>query len=245
MLLMDYFNGIRAKLREVETEQQEAMLRAADEVARSIKADGLIFLFGSGHSHILAEEMFYRAGGLAPVRPILPENLMLHKGAFSSSKLERQNGYASTFMKKEQIGPNDVVIVISTSGINPVPIDVALIAKEKGAFVIGLTSRTYSEQTPSKHESGYRLYEVVDLVLDNRIDKGDAMIKHEELPMKFGPGSTVIGACMLNGIFVQAINQMVDQGLEPPVFLSGNAEGTDVHNTQLITKYRERIPFLS
>ena len=102
--------------------------------------EGIVHVFGCGHSHMLGEEVFYRAGGLAPVRVIFHEPAMLHEGAVTSSAIERKNDYAVTFMKEEDIRPTDVVIVVSTSGKNPVPIDVALYAKQQGADVIGIGS---------------------------------------------------------------------------------------------------------
>lgn len=187
---------------------------------------------------------FYRAGGLVPIKPILIEPLMLHEGAVRSSQLERKNNYAQTFMENQDICSKDVVIVLSTSGRNPVPIDVALYAKQKGAFVIGITSLEYSQSTPSRHISGKHLFEVVDLVINNFSVKGDAVLSCEKVKVPFAPTSTVIGAAILNSIFAHAIVLMAESNYEPPIFLSGNMEGADQHNETLIEKYKSRIPLL-
>ncbi|GAA3318456.1 hypothetical protein GCM10020331_021320 [Ectobacillus funiculus] len=151
---------------------------------------------------------------------------MLHKGAARSSQLERQNDFAQSFMENQDIRKDDIFIVISTSGINPVPIDAAKKSlREKGAFVIALTSLEYSQSRPSRHKSGQHLYDVADLVIDNHAPKGDALITHAALPMKFGSGSTIIGATILNSIFVKAIQIMADQGFEPPIFLAEILKG--------------------
>ena len=240
-----YLSGLQKKLDDVFSEEGQAILQASRHIMDSIINGGIVHLFGCGHSSLLTEEVFYRAGGLAPIHPILVESLMLHEGAVRSSQFERKGDYAETFMGDMDIRPGEVVFVLSTSGKNPVPIDVALIAKSKGAFVVGLTSVRYSKGQSSRHSSGKFLFEVVDLVIDNHADKGDASQTHERYSVPFGPTSTVIGAAIINAIFAEVISGLADQGYEPPVFLSGNIEGADAHNAALVKKYAERIPLLT
>lgn len=240
-MINQYMTKAHELLRTVEEKETETMNEAADAVAEAIKQDGIIHLFGSGHSHMLAEEVYYRAGGLVPVHPILHEPLMLHQGAVRSSSLERQTDYAHEFMKDQDIRKGDVMFVISTSGRNPVPIDVALLAKEQGAFVIGMTSKEYSLSQPSRHESGKLLYDSVDLMIDNHLPIGDALLSHENVEAPFSPGSTVVGAAILNAIFAQAIVKLTEDGIEPPILRSANIEGADEHNERLIEKYRDRV----
>ncbi|TYR79744.1 SIS domain-containing protein [Priestia megaterium] len=237
-----YLDEVKAILTRVEQTEQPVMNEASSLIADAIQSHHLIHLFGCGHSHLLTEELFYRSGGLAAIRPILIEELMLHKGAARSSQLERQNDFAHTFMQDQDIRKGDICIVISTSGVNPVPIDVALLAKEKGAFVIGLTSPSYATSRPSRHKDGFYLHEVVDLVLNNHVPKGDALLHEQNIA--FGSGSTVVGATILNQIVSQAISQIIQSGSTPPVFLSGNIEGADEHNQKLIAAYKDRIPML-
>ena len=244
-MLSSYFKQAQERLELVEKNEKQAMLEAAGKVASAIQAGGIIQLFGCGHSHILTEEVFYRAGGLVPIKPIFVEPLMLHEGAVQSSQLERQNEYAAGFLEEQDFRADDVVFVISTSGRNPVPVDVALAAREKGAFTIGLTSLEYSRNQRSRHTTGQHLFNAVDLVIDNHSVAGDAILSYEGVKVPFGPTSTVVGATILNAIFAEAIKKMADAGFEPPIFLSGNIDGADEHNTKLINKYRERIPLLS
>jgi uncharacterized phosphosugar-binding protein len=244
-MLHQYFVKIKELLERVERTESERMGQAAERVAECIRNGGIVHLFGCGHSHILTEEVFYRAGGLACIHPILVEPLMLHEGAVRSSELERTNGYAATFMHDQGIRNGDVVFVLSTSGRNPVPVDVALAAKETGAFVIGITSLAYANSQPSRHQSGKHLHDAVDLVIDNHSVTGDALLTHERVPVPFGPSSTVIGAAMLHAIFAQSIALVADAGFEPPVFKSGNLDGADEHNSRLIERYKKRIPLLS
>ncbi|KZE72351.1 SIS domain-containing protein [Paenibacillus elgii] len=244
-MIQTYFNHIRHMLNQVETTETAAMRQAAERTADCIIGGGVVHLFGCGHSHILTEEVFYRAGGLVPIRPIFVEPLMLHEGAVRSSELERQNGLACTFMEEQDIRPGEVAFVLSTSGRNPVPVDVVLAAKEKGAFTIGITSLEYSQSQPSRHTSGKHLYDAADLVLNNYAVKGDAVLNHPDVPIPFTPTSTVIGAALLNAVLASAIERMAERGFQPPVFLSGNIDGADRHNAALIERYKERIPLLN
>ncbi|MFD1039784.1 SIS domain-containing protein [Virgibacillus byunsanensis] len=240
-MINQYMNKINDLLAVVEKEEHDVMNQAAQKVAEAIQSDGVIHLFGCGHSHILTEEVYYRAGGLVPIHPILHEPLMLHEGAVRSSQFERKNDYAKTFMDDQDIRQGDVIFVISTSGRNPVPVDVAEIAKKKGAFVIGMTSIEYSSSQPSRHHNGKHLYEAVDLVIDNHAPIGDALLTHENVKVSFSPSSTVIGSTILNAILAESIAIMAENNFDPPVFLSGNIEGADEHNQQLIEKYRDRV----
>lgn len=239
-----YFKKIKELLSTVEQNEKETITKAAEAIAECIQRDGLIYVFGCGHSHILAEELFYRAGGLAPIHPIFVEDLMLHKGAVRSSVLEKKSGHAATFMGKIKITPKDLLIVVSTSGINPVPIDVAAIARQNGAFVIGITSTGYAKLQPSRHNSGKYLADVADLVIDNHIEVGDALMQLRSVEVRFGPGSTVIGAAIVNGVMVEAVKIMAENQLEVPIFKSGNTDGAIDHNRRLIDKYKDRISLL-
>lgn len=240
-MIEQYFGKITELLSVVENKEKDRLAAAAEKVAETIQNDGIIHLFGCGHSHILTEEVYYRAGGLVPIHPILHEPLMLHEGAVRSSTLERKNDYAKEFMVEQDIRKGDTIIVISTSGRNPVPVDVATMAKEKGAYVIGITSIEYSSSQPSRHTSGKHLFDAVDLVINNHAPVGDALLSHEQVEVNFSPSSTVVGATILNAILGEAVKLMAENGFKPPVFLSGNIEGADAHNQELIDKYRDRV----
>ncbi|WP_028273423.1 SIS domain-containing protein [Atopococcus tabaci] len=240
-----YFEKAGQLMEQVRESQKEAMLEAGRKIAESIGQGGIVHLFGCGHSHILSEEVFYRAGGLAAISPILHEPLMLHEGALRSSQLERKNHYAEEFLPSVSFQSGDVLIVMSTSGRNPVPVDVALWAKEKGVYVVALTSIAYSDSQPSRHESGKRLYDVGDVVIDNRVPPGDAALELDGVPVPFAPVSTLIGTAIIQSVLAQAVEEMVKNGVEPPVFLSGNIEGADEHNQRLAERYAKRVPLLT
>src|SRR5690625_310446 len=240
-MIHNYFSNITDLLKIVEKEEQEVLTKDSKKVYEYIQNDGVVHLFGCGHSHILTEEVYYRAGGLVPIHPILHEPLMLHEGAVRSSSLERENDYAHKLMEQQDIRTGDVIFVISTSGRNPVPVDVAKIAKQKGAYVIGITSIEYSSSQPSRHTSGKHLFDAVDLVINNHAPIGDALLSYEKVSVKFAPSSTVIGATILNAILAESIKHMADSNYNPPIFLSGNIEGADEHNNKLIEKYKGRV----
>ncbi|GLI50701.1 hypothetical protein TSYNTROOL_07870 [Tepidanaerobacter syntrophicus] len=242
-MINEYYKTIQDLITTIKEEEKNKINLVADKVAKSIETDGIVHFFGAGHSHILCEEVFYRAGGLVPINPIFDENLMLHNGALRSSKLERMSGYAQTFMESVDIRPGEIVFVISTSGRNGVPIDVALLAKEKGAEVVAITSVEYSMSQPSRHSSGKRLFEVADIYIDNHCPEGDALLSLEGFPMRFSPGSTIAGCFIIQAILATSIKIMVNNGTTPPVFLSGNLDGGDEHNKKLIEKYKDRIVY--
>jgi len=240
-MINEYMGKVEQLIRKVTNYEEEEMRQAAQKIAEALESDGVIHLFGSGHSHLLAEELYYRAGGLVPINPILHEPLMLHEGAIKSSEIERKEGYAQSFMTKQDIRKGDVLIVVSTSGRNAVPVEVALFGKEKGAYVITVTATEYSKSQDSRHSSGERLFEVADLVLNTHIPTGDALMSHENIDVSFAPGSTVVGAAMLNAVVAEAINLMAENGIEPPIFLSANVKGGDERNKALIEKYGSRV----
>lgn len=244
-MISQYIEKIQILLTRLLQEEKNHLHTAAQKVAESLANDGIIQLFGCGHSHLLTEEVFYRAGGLVPIKPIFHEPLMLHEGAMRSSQLERKADYASIFLKDQEFLPQDVVFVLSTSGRNPVPIDVALYAKDKGSFVIGITSIAYAKSQPSRHPSGSYLHDIVDLTINNLSVEGDAILTHPDVKVPFSPTSTVIGTTILNSIFAKAIQILGEKGIEPPIFLSGNLDGADKHNQLLIKKYGKRIPLLT
>ncbi|WP_338449717.1 SIS domain-containing protein [Niallia oryzisoli] len=241
-MFSQYFGKLKDLMDLVEKTETDNIKTAAKQVANCIQQDGIIHVFGCGHSHMIGEELFYRAGGLASISPILMEEVMLHKGAVRSSELEKMNGYAEQFMQEVTISPNDVVMVISTSGKNPVPIDVAAIAKQKGAFVIAITSHQYAKTQPSRHQEGLFLREAADLSIDNHISVGDTLMRHGDL--SFGSGSTIISMSIANAIIIEAVDTMLQENIQPPIFKSGNIEGSEQHNKEIVNQYKNRIPLL-
>lgn len=243
MLYKQYYQTVRDLMEKAVASQEDKLLQASRLMAQSIQQGGVIFVFGCGHSHMLAEELFYRAGGLACVSAVLEEDIMLHKSAVRSSTMEKTEGITPAMLDRYGITDKDVVIVLSTSGINPGPVDAALHAKKLGAKVICLTSSSYANDK-SRHSSGKRLFECGDLWLDNFAPHGDACVTAEGTNVSTGPVSTVVTATMMECMVVQAVEIMAQNGFEPPVFTSGNVEGGPEKNKHLIQHYRQRVRLL-
>jgi uncharacterized phosphosugar-binding protein len=236
-----YILEIKELIEKVEKTQLSNIKRAAELIADSIMRDRLVYVFGTGHSSLLSMEVFARAGGILQMQPILDVGLDFGSGARRQGGFERLPGYARIVIQDYDIGPGDVMIVISNSGRNPTPVEMALEGKERGATIIALTSLPHSTSVSSNDLSGKRLFEVADLVLDTGCVAGDALVKLEGLPPRVGPGSTVIGALILNAIVVQAAKNLLDRGEIPPVPLSGNLEGGWEYNEKVLGKIREKF----
>ncbi len=243
MLMDEYGAVLTSAIEKILSTQREKMIKAADMIKDTISNDGLIYVFGCGHSHILAEETFYRAGGLACVSPVFNEPLMLHESASWSSHLEKESGHAQEVLRDMKFSPEDTFICVSTSGINGVPVEVAAAVKEQGIKLIGIASDAYLGQN-SRSVLGLHLQDICDVCIDNAAPYGDACLKPEGLSVKMTPVSTVTGTFIINSILVEAVDMALRQNIEPPIYLSGNITGGTEYNQSLIERYSGRIKCL-
>jgi len=244
MLYKEYFSRIGDLLDKVADKESESIKEAADLITNSISEDGVLHVFGCGHSQMYAMELFYRAGGLVPVNAILTPALSLSPTAPLSTFGERQEGLAKVILDAENIKPQDVMVIVSTSGRNAVPIEMALEAKSRGLKVIALTSLSFSEEVSSRHKSNKKLYELADIVLDNHGEPGDAIMETPGVESKFGSTSSIVGFTILQSIVVQVIENLSQKGIEPPIYVSSNLDKEDQINKEFIEKYRSRITCL-
>ena len=236
-----YLGAVSGMVQRLQDEQLRSIGEAGRLVAEVLRADRLVHVFGTGHSHMLAEEGLYRAGGLAPVNAILESGLMLHEGAAVSTRLEKLPGYSSIVAGKYGFVEGDLLIVVSNSGVNAVPVEMAMLAREAGLKVLAMA---YSKTAELKAGVPARLYEIADLTLDNLGTPGDAEVEVDGTGLKVGPTSTVIGAALLNAVFVEAACALAAEGTEPPVYRSGNMPGATEHNRRLIERFGGRIRHL-
>jgi uncharacterized phosphosugar-binding protein len=221
-----YLELINATLSYIQNQQRAAILTAARWLSESLINKGLLYITGTGHSHMIAEEVFYRAGGLAAVYPILEPALMLHEGAIKSTAMERLEGLASILMQDLPINQDDVLVVASNSGRNAFPIEIVLEAKARGCKTIAITSMHHSQQVSSRHSSGKRLFEVADLVIDNGVGYGDATLELSGLAAKMGPVSSIAGIFIINSMVLEATSLCLQKGHVPDVFISANTQAS-------------------
>jgi len=235
-----YLDRVQAQLRQVGA-NKEPVARAAEFAAASIKAGRPLFIFGASHAGLMAQDLFYRAGGLIPVVPILPAGLMLNERPVQrTSRLERLTGVAATFMQDVPLQPGDVIIVISVSGRNPVPVEVCRLAQQRGATVIAVTGTAFSASQPARGEG--RLFELADVVLDLPVAMGDAVLELAD-GTRVGPTSSAVGAALLHGLMCEIADRLRRAGVTPPVYVSGNIDGADARNEKLIDEWRDRIGY--
>jgi len=226
-LTLRYLAAVKELLERAVGGQQEAIAQAAHVIAVSLAQGGLLHLFGAGHSHMLVEELYGRAGGLTPVNAILIPRLMLHEDMVQSTLLERREELAQEILADQPLEPGDVMLVISNSGRNGLSIEVARLARQQGLTVIALTAVDYSKTLSSRHSTGLRLLEVVDIVLDNHGQAGDACLEFRDLRLRTGPTSTIVGAAVLNAVMIEVIARLARLGVTPPVLVSVNLVGPD------------------
>lgn len=235
-----YFHELQRLLDVVLAQENTLLAEAAQMIVSRLQSGGIVQLFGCGHSHLLAQDAFYRAGGLVPVRPITIVPLTLHAGALTSSKNEKDPSIIVRHKDEFQFQENDVCIVISTSGRNNAPIEAAMLAKQSGVLVMSMQSLEYCEQ-PTRHISGKRLEDVVDVVINTHIPIGDGLLHHQQI--QYAPASTVIGSAVLQALFSQVIELLAECQEVLPVFESNNVESNKHHNEIMIANYQSRINF--
>jgi uncharacterized phosphosugar-binding protein len=236
-----YFDAVHNLLKTAEVNNSETLEHSAALVAECFLRGGILHTFGTGHGAALAIELFHRAGSPAAVNPIIDDNLTLHLNARSSSVFERLPDYAIGILARYRIERGDVFLIASNSGRNSVPIDMALRAKELGMKVIALTSLPHSQSQLSRHASGKRLFELADVVLDNGVPTGDAIMRLDGLPEPICAASTVIGAALVQALIYRVAQLMLAQGVQLQVWISSNVDGGDEHNTVLEQQYENRI----
>jgi uncharacterized phosphosugar-binding protein len=239
--MLSFFNAARHVLDQIEATQSRAITEAARLVAESLLAGGVWHLFGTGHSHIISEEVYYRAGGLAPVNAILFPALMQHEGPATSTKLERFPGLARLILDKEDIRPGEVLTLISNSGKNAVPVEMALLAQERGIKTIALTSLAQSQAATLGTGQSQKLFEVCDVVIDNCGSPGDAAVLLPNSDIATGPTSTIANVAIIQQIVVELCLAFHEAGREAPIFKSANLPGGDEWNAKLIETYKARV----
>jgi uncharacterized phosphosugar-binding protein len=240
-MLDRYVDAASQALGEVAATQGEALEEAARMVAASVAAGGVLHLFGAGHSQLLTLDAYARAGGLACVNPILDPALSPAAG-LELARVERTSGRVAAILEGEDLRPGEVVLVASNSGVNAVPVEVALGCRERGLRVVALTNLEQAKRTVPRHPSGTRLHELADVVIDNRCPVGDAAVTLASGD-RVGPLTTVVGAAVVAALCARVAELLLAQGRRPPVLASQNLDGRPAaeDNAELLRPYLGRV----
>ena len=240
-MLDRYAEAARHVLGEVAATQGEAFEEAARLVADSVAAGGVLHLFGTGHSQLVTLDAYARAGGLACVNPILDPALSPTSG-LELAVVERTEGRAAAILEGEDLRPGEVVVVISNSGVNAVPVEIALGCRERGLRVVALTNLEQAKATAPRHPSGARLHELADVVIDNRCPTGDAAVTLASGD-RVGPLTTVVGATVTTALCARVAELLLERGHRPPVLASQNLDGRPAiqDNAEVMRPYLDRV----
>lgn len=226
------FETCISQLRDVQGAEGEAIRLAGEWIAQAIADDRQFLLFGSGHSAFIARDAFWRAGGLAPALPILdPLN----------GDAERMEGYAAVLLAHYNLERGGVIVIISNSGINALPVEMAMECQRKDFKVIALTSRAHSRHVASRHSSGKKLMDIADLVIDTHGVAGDAAVQLPGSEVRVAPTSTIIGASIVQAICAAAATRLLEMGVQPPVIMSMNLPQGDEWNRSIFKRYRSQL----
>lgn len=247
--LAKYLGIVQKNLERILTEERENIEKASDIISEKLAEERVLYVFGTGgHSIMAGEELFSRAGGLASISPIFFPGLSLVTGFSENTKVERVQGIAEIVMESHELKKGDVIIINNAAGINAVTIDAALVAKKKGMIVIGLVGKEFANNVPAGHEarhpSNKNLHEVSDISIDLKVPLGDAVIDIEGLEQKTAPISTINIAFVLHSLIIRVIEKLLQKGIQPPVWRSGNIPGGTEYNKKFREKYRRLIKHL-
>lgn len=222
--------------------QMEPLQKASKLLSKSLLDGGVIHVFGAGHSRTFGMEMCGRAGGLVPLNLIGLEDIsrINNRVGINLVDLEREPRTAHDLLDLHDVRKEDSIIIVSNSGRNGAPNELAIESKRRGLSVIAVTSLLHSIQSDSRHPSGKKLFELADIVIDNCCPYGDVLLEIPGISEKTGSASTVVGALIAQALTVEIIAEYLQAGIIPPVYISANVDGGDEHNRKLQQKYEHR-----
>ncbi|MEU9721109.1 SIS domain-containing protein [Streptomyces sp. NPDC047976] len=240
-----FFDAAIGLLERVRDEEGSRINEAGTVIAEAVASGNRLFAFGAGHSSLPAQDVVYRAGGLALMNflavpgtagvDVMPATL--------GSALERVDGLAGAVLDSSPASAGDVLVIISLSGRNALPVEMAMNARAIGLKVIGVTSVAYATGTKSRHVSGTFLKDHCDIVLDSKIAVGDAELSLDGIDAPFAPASTVVTSAIMQAVMAAAAGELVARGVEPPLLRSGNVDGGHEWNGRVMQEYGDRIFF--
>ena len=244
MLAMEYCTRVIECIEKIRDTQMDAVSQAAGEIAARLEKGGLLYVFGTGHSHMLAEEVYRRAGGLIQARAIVPHEITVDLAMRKSTLMERLDGVADVIFATNKIRSCDALILVSNSGRNPVPVQMAKEAKNRGIFTVALTNMTHSKSVESREKTGKRLFELCDIVLNTCGPSGDALVPIPGRDYNMAPVSTILGALIIESLVCAIVEAMIADGVEPMIRRSANLDGNDDHNLKIQEQLLVQFPEL-
>ena len=244
-----YFERIQENFKQVNETQGENIKKAASLMADAIENDRLINVYGGGgHTTLCMGEMFFRAGGLSCINPIMETGLSVFNQALKYLELERTVNYGSAIMKYYDLQKDDVLIVFHNIGINPATIDAVMEAKKAGAKIIAVSSSYWQKEMPAdhfiRHPNKTNLFDYADVCIDDFNPVGDAVVNVPGLDTPIAPVSNIIDFYIAHLLEIETVKQCIDRGITPPVWSSANTPGGDEKNAAYLAKYRPRVKML-
>ncbi|HOS71871.1 MAG TPA: sugar isomerase domain-containing protein [Bacteroidales bacterium] len=244
-----YLNQVIDLLKKVEEREADNIDKGAELMAKAIEKDELIHVYGGGgHTTLVMGEMFFRAGGLANINPIMEPGLSVFNQALKYLELERTVNYGRAIVKYFKIKKGEVLIIFHNIGINPATIDAAMEAKESGAQIIAVSSSFWQNEMAKdhfiRHPNKKNLFDYADVCIDDYNPVGDAVVKLDGFSTSIAPISNIIDFYIAHRLEISAIRKCVERGIKPPVWSSANAPGGDEINAKFVEKYLPRVKYL-
>ncbi len=244
-----YIEKAFANISRVMNEQADNIRKAACLMTNAIEQDKLISVYGGGgHTTLVMGEMFFRAGGLSNINPIMETGLSVFNQALKYLELERSENYGRSIMKYYDLQKDDLLIIFHNIGINAATIDAALEAKEKGVKIIAVSSSYWQDEMPAdhfiRHSSKINLFELADVCIDDYNPVGDAIVEVPGFETPIAPVSNLVDFAIAHLLEIETVRQCVERGINPPVWNSANAPGGDEKNAAYLKKYKPLIKSL-
>lgn len=244
-----YHETVVEILERVEKEQIKNIERAAELIADSIAEDKLIHVYaGGGHTWIPVADVFYRAGGLACINPLMDYGISPFNQALHYMEFERLPGYGRAVVDYYDPQRGEVIIIVHNIGVNPATIDAAMACKERGLKIIAISSSDWQKKVPKghivRHPSGKNLFDIADVCIDDLNPFGDAVVEIEGVDTPVGPVSNVIDCYIMQRLVIEVAKKLVGKGVKPPIWRSANVPGGSEYNKKYIEKYMNRVKYL-
>lgn len=236
----EYVEVVKKLLSDIQRANQKTIKQGAKLLTNRINKGGMLFVFGSGHSSLLVEEAFHRAGGMIPVVPIFADFISPRCSPKIAAGLERAHGVSKVLFSAAKVTKKDLMIVVSQSGINAASIEMVLECRKNKVSTIGITSITHSKNVESRHKSGKKLMDLCDIILDNQCPLGDALVDFDN-GNRVAAGSTLAGVFLYNWLLAESCKIWKAKGKTLPIYKSVNTRGGTEHNERLEKHYRSRI----